>query len=123
MSRLCDRDTRPANLLGLVLFAHIAIDPRDAFTLAFQLSYLAVAGLIAGSALLARPLEKWLPPAVAVPVSVTAGAQAATLPLSLASFGAWYPVGFVGDARRRAAGDALPVRGAAGAPAFRAARL
>jgi ComEC/Rec2-related protein len=94
-SRLTDRDYRPFNLLGLVLLLHIAIDPRDAATLAFQLSYLAVAGLAAGHALLARPLQRWLPPAVALPVAATAGAQAATLPLVLSAFGAWYPVGFV----------------------------
>ncbi len=95
VARLGDRDHRPANLLGLVLLLHMALDPRDAFTLAFQLSYLAVAGLVAGHGLLARPLERWLPPVLALPVSATAGAQVATLPLTLLRFGAWHPVGFV----------------------------
>jgi competence protein ComEC len=95
VASLAGRDHRPVNLLGLVLLVHLVLDPADAFTLGFQLSYLAVAGLVAGDALLSRRLQKWVPPVAAVPVAATAGAQLATLPLSLAAFGAWYPIGFV----------------------------
>jgi ComEC/Rec2-related protein len=90
---LLDRDSEPLNLLSISGIAVLAIDPFQAFTLSFQLSYLALAGILVLGPLIRRPLEGRVPPVLLVPLSASIGAQLATLPVVLPSFGAWYPSG------------------------------
>jgi competence protein ComEC len=92
---LLDRDSEPLNLLSISGIAVLAIDPFQAFTLSFQLSYLALAGILVLGPLIRRPLEGRIPPVLLVPLAASIGAQLATLPVVLPSFGAWYPSGIV----------------------------
>jgi len=94
-ARLADRDDEPLNLLAISGIVIIAADPFAAATLSFQLSFLALAGILALGPLVARPLEGKVPPPLAVPLAASAGAQAATLPVVLLAFGVWYPSGIV----------------------------
>jgi competence protein ComEC len=94
-ARLADRDDEPLNLLALSGIVIVAVDPFAATTLSFQLSFLGLAGLLALGPTLARPLEGRVPRPIAAALGASAGAQLATLPVVIASFGAWYPSGIV----------------------------
>jgi competence protein ComEC len=92
---LLDRDAEPLNVLALSGVVLLLIDPFQAFTLSFQLSFLALAGILAIGALLQRPLASRLPRFLLLAFAMSAGAQAATLPLVIARFGTYYPSGLV----------------------------
>jgi competence protein ComEC len=94
-ARLADRDDEPLNLLAISGIVILAADPFDAATLSFQLSFLALAGILSLGPILGRPLEGRVPRMLAAPLAASAGAQAATLPIVLLSFGVWYPSGIV----------------------------
>jgi competence protein ComEC len=94
-ARLADRDDEPLNLLGISGIVILLADPFAAASLSFQLSFLALAGILALGPIIARPLEGRVPPVLAAPLAASAGAQVATLPVVLLSFGAWYPSGIV----------------------------
>jgi competence protein ComEC len=94
-ARLADRDDEPLNLLAISGIVIVAADPFAAATLSFQLSFLALAGILSLGPVLGRPLEGRVPPLLATPLAASAGAQAATLPVVLLSFGVWYPSGIV----------------------------
>jgi competence protein ComEC len=91
---LLDRDAEPLNLLAISGIAILAADPFQAFSLSFQLSYLALGGILVLGPLVRRPLEGWLPRWILLPVAMSIGAQLATLPLVIARFGVYYPAGF-----------------------------
>ena len=90
---LLDRDSRPLNLLALAAAVLLLIDPAAVLSLSFQLSFLALAGILLLAPGLQRSLEKVLPPVAAAALSFSLAAQAATAPLLLARFGVVYPVG------------------------------
>jgi competence protein ComEC len=92
---LLDRDREPINVLALSGIVLLLIDPFQAFTLSFQLSFLALAGILALGTLIQRPLAARLPRFLLLAVAMSAGAQAATLPLVIGAFGAWYPSGLL----------------------------
>jgi len=92
---LLDRDREPINVLALSGIVLLLIDPFQCFTLSFQLSFLALAGIIVLGAVVQRPLSGTLPRFALVAVAMSAGAQVATLPLVIAAFGAWYPSGLL----------------------------
>jgi competence protein ComEC len=92
---LLDRDREPINVLALSGIVLLLIDPFQAFTVSFQLSFLALAGILVIGALLERPLTSSLPRFLLVAFAMSAGAQAATLPLVIARFGSYYPSGLV----------------------------
>ena len=92
---LLDRDQEPINVLALSGIALLLIDPFQAFTLSFQLSFLALAGILVLGTLIQRPLAAGLPRFLLLAVAMSAGAQAATLPLVIGAFGAWYPSGLL----------------------------
>jgi ComEC/Rec2-related protein len=94
-ARLADRDNEPLNLLAISGIILVAVDPFAAPTLSFQLSFLGLAGLLALGPTLARPLEGRVPRPIAAALGASAGAQLATLPVVIASFGAWYPSGIL----------------------------
>ncbi|OHD71643.1 MAG: hypothetical protein A2177_13470 [Spirochaetes bacterium RBG_13_68_11] len=94
-ARLADRDDEPLNLLAISGIVILAADPFAAATLSFQLSFLALGGILSLGPILGRPLEGRVPRLLAAPLAASAGAQAATLPVVLLSFGAWYPSGIV----------------------------
>lgn len=92
---LLDRDREPLNILAISGIVLVLIDPFQIYTLSFQLSFLALAGILALGPLVQRPLEAWLPKAVLLPLAMSVGAQMATLPLVVAQFGVYYPSGLV----------------------------
>jgi len=92
---LLDRDAEPINLLAISGIGILLADPFQAFSLSFQLSYLALAGILAIGPLVKRPLEGLVPPVLLAPLALSIGAQAATLPLVVARFGVYYPSGLV----------------------------
>ncbi len=92
---LLDRDVEPLNLLSISGIVIVCIDPFQAFSLSFQLSFLALAGILALGPLVRRPLEGRLPRFVLAPLAMSVGAQIATLPLVVAAFGSYYPSGLV----------------------------
>jgi competence protein ComEC len=94
-SLLLDRDAEPLNILSISGIAIVCIDPFQAFSLSFQLSFLALAGILALGPLVRRPLEGRLPRFILAPLAMSVGAQIATLPLVAATFGSWYPSGLV----------------------------
>ena len=94
-ARLLDRDDEPLNLLALSGIVILAVDPFAVATLSFQLSYLAMAGMLTFGPALARPLQGRVPGVVATALGASVGAQLGTLPVVLASFGAWYPSGIL----------------------------
>jgi competence protein ComEC len=94
---LLDRDREPINILALSGIALLLVDPFQAFTVSFQLSFLALAGILVIGALVQRPLASKLPKLVLLAFAMSAGAQAATLPLVIGRFGAWYPFGLLAN--------------------------
>jgi competence protein ComEC len=92
---LLDRDREPLNLLALSGIVILLIDPWQVFSLSFQLSFLALGGILVVGALVQRPLAGRLPRFLLVAFAMSAGAQVATIPLVIGRFGAWYPSGLV----------------------------
>jgi competence protein ComEC len=90
---LLDRDAEPLNILAISGIAIVSADPFQVFSLSFQLSFLALAGILAIGPLVQRPLEGRLPRIVLMPLAMSLGAQVATLPLVAATFGIYYPSG------------------------------
>jgi ComEC/Rec2-related protein len=92
---LLDRDAEPLNLLALSGVFVLLVSPWQAFSLSFQLSYLALAGILAVGPVFQRLLESHVPRVVLAPLTMSLGAQIATFPLIVARFGVYYPSGLV----------------------------
>lgn len=90
---MLDRDTDPLNILGLAFLIILFFDPGSAFTLSFQLSFLALGGILIPGESLSRFLKPYLPDIIRLPISYSIGAQLATFPLILSAFGVYYPIG------------------------------
>jgi competence protein ComEC len=85
VARLGGSPAHAASALMAAVTVMLLLTPAALWDVGFQLSALATAGLIA----LAGPIESWLgrwPVVVRVPVALTLAAQAATLPVLLATF-------------------------------------
>jgi ComEC/Rec2-related protein len=95
VASLLDRDREPLNLLALSGIAVLALDPFQAFSASFQLSYLALAGILLVGPLVERALRGRMPRFLLAPLAASIGAQLATLPVVLPAFGAWYPSGIL----------------------------
>jgi competence protein ComEC len=92
---LLDRDSRPLNLLALAAVILLLVDPGSVLSLSFQLSFLALAGILVLGPGLERALERALPRMAAAPLAYSMAAQAATAPLLLHHFGSLRPVGIL----------------------------
>jgi len=92
---LLDRDREPVNVLALSGIILLLIDPWQAFTLSFQLSFLALAGILVIGSLVQRPLASSFPRFLLLAFAMSAGAQAATVPLVIGRFASWYPSGLL----------------------------
>jgi competence protein ComEC len=90
---LLDRDAEPLNILSVAGIVIVSADPFQVYSLSFQLSFLALAGILAVGPLVRRPLQGRLPRFVLAPLAMSVGAQIATLPLVVATFGIYYPSG------------------------------
>ena len=85
-----DRERRPVPIISLAALILLAIDPAAAAQLSFQLSFLALLGVLAGARIASRlppGLSRWVGGAVLCSI----GAQTATAPLVLTTFGELYP--------------------------------
>lgn len=90
---LLDRDPEPLNALALAASLILILDPASAFTLSFQLSFLALLGIILLGPLLNDLMVRVIPPVLSLPLACSLGAQLTVSPLLLATFGVIYPVG------------------------------
>jgi competence protein ComEC len=88
-----DRDSEPVNLLAISCIVILLMDPFQVFSLSFQLSFLALVGILVIGPLVQGRLEGRVPRFLLLPLAMSVGAQAATLPLLIAQFGAYYPSG------------------------------
>ncbi len=89
------RPARSLNLLAWSALVVLAADPAVVHELSFQLSYTALLGILLLGPALADRLPALLPISLRSGIGMAVGAQAATLPLVLATFGSAYPVGAV----------------------------
>ncbi len=92
---LFDRDGEPVNILALSGIVILVADPFQAHNLSFQLSYLALFGLLAAAPTISRGLKGWIPPGLLASVSISAAAQLATFPVVAGAFGMYYPSGLI----------------------------
>lgn len=74
------------NSLSVAVIAILLLNPLSLFSVGFQLSVCAVAGIIMLSKSLSRPLKK-VPPKIKDSFAVSMSAQAGTLPIMLIKFG------------------------------------
>ena len=121
-ARLADRDDEPLNLLAISGIVIVAADPFAAATLSFQLSFLALAGILSLGPVLGRPLEGRVPPLLAVPLAASAGAAGRDAARRAAFVRCLVPLGHRGGPPARAPGDGVPLAGprvAGGVPAGR----
>ncbi len=92
---LAGRKIDPLALLGASCWILTVTAPADIGSLSFRLSFLALAGVLVIGRPLAFLFRGLLPPVLSVPIAASLGAQIATLPVLLASFGVVYPAGVV----------------------------
>lgn len=91
------RDVRvdPLSILSIAFCILLFAVPHLANELSFQLSFLALAGILAATPMCARFMSRWLPPGLASGVSAAIGAQAMTSGLVASTFGTLYPIGIL----------------------------
>lgn len=82
-------------MLALCFFLHLMLAPHDLLQLSFQLSYLALAGILLAGPLFEPATHRFLPSAVASSVSASVGAQIFSTPVTLLSLGTMMPGGIV----------------------------
>jgi competence protein ComEC len=90
-----DRDREPVNLLCISGIVILLGDPFQASSLSFQLSFLALAGILCIGPLVQRPLEGLVPRFILAPLAMSIGAQVATFAVVAARFGVYYPSGIL----------------------------
>jgi competence protein ComEC len=83
------------HILSICFLIQILLDPNSAYMLSFQLSYLALGGIILGSGRINRMLPGLIPGGIRNVLSASISAQLFTAPLVLYSFGVIYPVGII----------------------------
>jgi ComEC/Rec2-related protein len=90
-----DRKTNPlAILLGSAVFV-MFLDPRSVYSLSFQLSYLALFGILTLGKRIDVFLVPYLPRMIRTMVAAAVSAQLITAPLIFSTFGVVYPIGLV----------------------------
>jgi len=87
------RKFRGIDVLMLTFVILTAAEPASFYSAAFQLSFLAVAGILVLSPVVNRLLAARLPPVISMAVSASAGAQLFVIPLLAVLFGEIYPAG------------------------------
>jgi ComEC/Rec2-related protein len=92
---LLDRDMNPLNILCLSMIIALCLDAASIYTLSFALSYCAVCGILIIGMKINALCIPYLPSFIRLPLSVSLGAQIATLPLVLIFFHQVYPLAFL----------------------------
>ena len=83
------------HILSICFLIQIVLDPLSAYELSFQLSYLALGGIIIGSGRINRMLPGIIPVGIRGGLAASIAAQLFTAPLVLHYFGVIYPVGII----------------------------
>jgi ComEC/Rec2-related protein len=83
------------HLLVISFLLQLMWNPSVAYELSFQLSYLALGGIILGSSKISRILPGFIPSGIRGILGASLAAQISTAPLVLHSFGVIYPVGII----------------------------
>lgn len=81
--------------LSITFLIHIAIAPADFWTIAFQLSYLAVFGMAIFGERLSIILTRFLPQVLSAPLAQSLSCNIATLWLTIKTFGYFAPIGII----------------------------
>ncbi len=90
-----DRTKDPLQIL-LFSFVILAVSaPASVYTLSFQLSFLALFGIITIGKGLSDAAAPYIPAFLRLPLACSVGAQAATAPILFSVFGVIYPVGLI----------------------------
>ncbi|HVP20119.1 MAG TPA: ComEC/Rec2 family competence protein [Spirochaetia bacterium] len=92
---LLDRDAEPINLLAISGILVLLAIPQEAFSLSFQLSYLALGGIFVLGPVVQRLLADRLPKLILAPLAMSVAAQMATFPLIAVQFGVYFPSGLL----------------------------
>ncbi len=87
------RRTTPEAILSVCFGMQLLLAPESAMELSFQLSYLAIAGVLFAAPIVVRIASHCLTPQAAALVGAGVGAQFAVLPLVAGSFGEAFPIG------------------------------
>jgi ComEC/Rec2-related protein len=87
------RKTDIFHLLVMSFVIQVYLDPASAGTLGFQLSYLALGGILLWSGLVERSLPFWIPGGIRQVLAAGVSAQLSTAFLLVKSFGILYPFG------------------------------
>ncbi len=88
-----NRRPETLSLLAISLIVALEVDPESFSALSFQLSYLALLGIMTIGPAFARLISPYLPKSVALPLGMSIGAQITTAPVVAGYFGVLYPVG------------------------------
>ncbi|MCK5672835.1 MAG: ComEC/Rec2 family competence protein [Spirochaetales bacterium] len=83
------------HILVICFLIQVIIDITSAYELSFQLSYLALGGIILGSDKVNRRIPGFIPPKLRGILAASVSAQLFTAPLVLYYFGVIYPVGVI----------------------------
>jgi ComEC/Rec2-related protein len=95
VAKLMDRETDPLNILAISAAIILLVDPLAAYSLSFQLSYLAMLGIFIIGDPIAKLARAYMPGFLAMSIAYSIGAQIFTLPLVIQSFGIFYAQGIV----------------------------
>lgn len=86
---------RGLDVLGFSFLLSALVQPSSLTTLSFQLSYLALGGIM----LLSPPFQglftTWMPKVLRFPIAAAIGAQLLTAPILISRFGLLYPIGLL----------------------------
>jgi ComEC/Rec2-related protein len=93
--RLLNRSVPVLSLLFLTAVLQLFIRPGEGWSLSFQLSYLALGGLVIAGKRAEAVLESSMPSFLSLPLSASIGAHLFTVPLLLVSFGEIFPAGLI----------------------------
>lgn len=91
--RLADRDISIFQLLLLTGILQMFLFPSQALSLSFQLSYVALGGILVFSGRFHSRFERHLPSFLSLPLGASLAAHIATAPILLFSMGELYPAG------------------------------
>ncbi|MDZ7794038.1 MAG: ComEC/Rec2 family competence protein [Spirochaetia bacterium] len=85
----------PFHILCMTFIFQTLLLPQDAYSLGFQLSYMALGGICLWTRAISRCLPVLIPPLMRDGVAATIAAQCCSACLLVKSFGVLYPVGFL----------------------------
>ena len=95
LSHAVYRKVSSFDILLLSFIILCAAVPSSFYTLSFQLSFLAVAGILTAAPEISKILKPWFPAFLRLPLACSAGAQMFVIPLLMQVFGVIYPIGLV----------------------------